>query len=234
MDEFEKVDEIDLRELWFIFIKNIKLIAVITLIALIITSVFSFFILDKEYESYTTLMLGKPDDYSQDTSNEITYNDVLLNQKLVTTYSELIKSKKITSEVIDKLDLDMSADALGNLITVNTVNDTEIIKITIRYNDPVLAAQIADTIAEVFMQRVSEMMKIDNVNLIDSAEVHNNPVAPRTLMNLAIALVIGLMAGVFVVFLREYLNTKIKDPKEVETLSKHPVLAVIPHTKLLE
>ncbi|MFZ7131653.1 MAG: YveK family protein [Eubacteriales bacterium] len=233
MEEFEKVEEIDLKESWFIFRRNLKFIALIVLISVVLTGVVTLFILDKQYESYSTLMLGKPKDYGQDSNSEITYNDMLLNQKLVSTYSEIIKSKAVTTKVINELNLNMSTEALGNIVAVTTLNDTEIIKITVKHTDAREASRIANAMANTFMDYVSDLMKIDNVNVIDVAVVNNDPVSPRLKMNLAIALVLGLMLGIFIVFLREFMDTKIKDPKEIESLSKHPVLAVIPNSKLL-
>ena len=194
MEQYESAEELDLKELWFVFKNNIKFIAIMVLLAMIVTSIVTFFVLDKEYESYTTLMLGKPKEYEQERA-DITYNDVMLNQQLVSTYGEIVKSKTITNQVIDNLQLDISSAQLSEMATVTTLNDTEIIKITVRNTDPVLAATIANEMANVFMDYVSELMNIDNVNIIDVAEANNTPVAPRSMMNIAISFVLGLMIG---------------------------------------
>lgn len=231
------MEEISLQELWFIVRKNMLFIIAVILVAMIIASLVSFFVLDKEYESYTTLMLGKPKDYAQDGSNEITYNDILVNQKLVSTYGEIAKSKAVTSKVVKNLLLDITRDItpgqLGNMITVSTVRDTEIIKITVKYTDPALAARISNEMAVAFMDYVSDLLIIDNVQIIDVAEVNTNPISPNVKMNIAISFVLGLMVAVFVVFLRETLDTTIKTPKEVEDLSELPILAIIPKSDLL-
>ena len=230
MEQYESAEELDLKELWFVFKNNIKFIAIMVLLAMIVTSIVTFFVLDKEYESYTTLMLGKPKEYEQERA-DITYNDVMLNQQLVSTYGEIVKSKTITNQVIDNLQLDISSAQLSQMVTVTTLNDTEIIKITVRNTDPVLAATIANEMANVFMDYVSDLMNIDNVNIIDVAEANNTPVAPRSMMNIAISLVLGLMIGVFIVFIREYLNTKINTSKQVEAIIDYPILAIIPEFK---
>ncbi len=230
MEQYESAQELDLKELWYIFKNNMKFIVVIILLAMIATSIVTFFVLDKEYESYTTLMLGKPKEYEQE-SADITYNDVMLNQQLVSTYGEIVKSKTITNEVIDSLQLNISSAQLSQMVTVTTLNDTEIIKITVRNTDPVLAATIANEMANVFMDYVGELMQIDNVNIIDVAEANNGPVAPRSMMNIAISFVLGLMISIFIVFIKEYLNTKISTAKQVEAMIDYPVLAIIPELK---
>ena len=74
-------------------------------------------------------------------------------------------------------------------------------------------------------------MQIDNVNIIDVAEANNGPVAPRSMMNIAISFVLGLMISIFIVFIKEYLNTKISTAKQVEAMIDYPVLAIIPELK---
>ena len=115
MEQYESAEELDLKELWFVFKNNIKFIAIMVLLAMIVTSIVTFFVLDKEYESYTTLMLGKPKEYEQERA-DITYNDVMLNQQLVSTYGEIVKSKTITNEVIDNLQLNISSAQLSQMV----------------------------------------------------------------------------------------------------------------------
>ncbi len=234
MEQFENAEEIDLKELWYVFKSNIILISIIVAVCMILTTIVTVFVIDKQYESYTTLMLGKTSNIQEEGTTEITYNDVMLNQSLVSTYGEIIKSKVITNKVIENLKLRMSPQELGDIIAVNTLNDTEILNITVTHTDSILGARIANEIGTTFKVYISKLMKLDNVNVIDKAVASNSPVSPRTTMNIAISLVLGLMIGVFVVFLREYLNTKIKSPKDIEKLSRYPILAVIPESKLLK
>lgn len=234
MDRFENAEEIDLKELWHIFWSNIKLIGIITVVFMVITALVTVFMIDKQYESYTTLMLGKTNVSDQEGTSELTYNDVILNQKLVATYGEIMKSKVITNKVINDLELDMSSQQLGGMIAVNTLNNTEILKITVTHTDAVVASNIANEIATTFKEYISKLMKLDNVSVIDEAVESNTPVSPRTTMNIAISFVLGLVISVFIVFLKEYLNTKIMSPKDIEKISKYPLLAVIPESKLLK
>ncbi|SHF21763.1 YveK family protein [Alkalibacter saccharofermentans] len=233
-ENMEMMDQIDLKQLWGMLKSNFLLILNITLVAMIIAALFSFVILDKQYESYTTLLLGRPIDYQGSTSGEITSADINLNRQLVSTYSEIAKSRAVTSQVITNLNLDLSDGALASMISVNTVNDTEIIRMTVRSTDPILSASIANEMAETFSTYVSDLMRIDNINVIDVAQASNIPVAPRSSMNIAIAMVLGLMIGVFVSLLKEYLDTRLKSPDQVTSLSSYPVLAMIPYNPSLD
>ncbi len=220
------MEEISLKEVLFILRKRMKLILSLFLIAVLLSSIISLFVLDKEYQANTTLMVGRPKDYASDAN--IQYNELLLNQKLVSTYGELIKTRAVAEEVIDNLNLDISYEQYKGKVNVSLVKDTELIQIIVKDTDPSVARIIADETANVFMDKVQEIMKVDNVHVIDKAETPTVPVSPNITLNIAIAAVLGLMIGVFVAFLLEFLDNTIKTPEDVEKYLNLPVLGSIP------
>lgn len=171
-----------------------------------------FYVLKPEYQTFTTLMVGRPKDY-QNTNQQLDYNEIMVNQQLVTTYGELVKSRVVADDVIRDLKLDIPFDEFKDKVNVNLVKDTEIIKIEVTDGDPELAAAIANKTAEVFMDKVKDIMNIENVQIIDRAQVTDKPVKPRPLLNMAIAGVLGLMAGIFLAFILEYFDNTIKTRK---------------------
>jgi len=99
-----------------------------TVLLLMISGIFSFFIIKPEYQAFSTLMIGKPKGYYE----AIEYNDILLSQKLVSTYSEIAKSRTVSNEVIKNLGLDITYDAIRKKVNITQVGDTGIIKIESR------------------------------------------------------------------------------------------------------
>lgn len=95
--------------------------------------------------------------------------------------------------------------------------------------DPAEAVLIANEIAKVFQREISSLMRIDNIHILSPAELPENPVPvkPQPVLNMAIALVVGLMAGVGLAFLLEYMNNTIKTEQDVEKLLELPVLGII-------
>lgn len=220
------MEEISIQELFFTIRKRLALIISLLVLFVAIAGVFSYFILDKEYETFTTLIVGKPKDYSGE--NNIEYNDLMLNQRLVSTYGEIVKMRVVADEVIENLNLPISYNQFGSKVSVNLVKDTEIIKLNVTDSNPVLAADIANETAKVFMDSVKEIMLIENVQVIDQAQVPPEPVSPRPMLNMAIAGVLGLMIGVFIAFLLEFLDNTIKTEDDVEKQLGLPVLGAIP------
>lgn len=219
------MEEIELREYFYILWKRKWIIVLIILLSIITSGILSYYVLTPEYETFTTLMLGKPNISREE---NIEYNDVLLNQKLVSTYGEIAKSKLVSKEVIKNLDLDITSSALAEKINVSLVRDTGIIKILVNDYEPQFAANIANETAAVFMKHVVDLMKIENVQVIDRAEVPTVPVRPRSELNMAIAGILGLMISIFIIFLLEYMDNTIKTPDEIERYLGLSVIGVIP------
>ena len=221
-----KLEEISIKELFFILKKWIWLIILLLVVSMVISGLISFYVLDKEYQAFTTLMVGKPQDYKSE--NTLEYNDLILNQKLVSTYGELIKTRAVSDKVIANLNLPISYTTFASKVNVSLVKDTEIIKIQVTDGNPALAADIANETSDVFMEVVKEIMRVENVQVIDPAQVPTSPVSPRPLMNIAIAGVLGIMLGVFIAFLKEFLDNSLKTPEDVEKYLGVPVLGTIP------
>lgn len=198
---------------------------VLTVILLtIISGLVSLYIIKPEYQTYTTMMVGRPKDYA----GKMEYNDVLINQRLITTYGEIAKSKRVANELIRRLGLDISSEKLSKKINVMLVKDTEIIKIAVKDKNPVMAAKIADEISFAFIKNVSDIMKIENIQIIDKAEIPVKPVKPKIILNMTMSFILGLTLGAFIVFFAEYLDNTLKTPEDVENYLGLPVIGVIP------
>jgi capsular polysaccharide biosynthesis protein len=220
--------ELELRDIFRIIWARIWIIVLITIVAMLASGIISYFYLDKIYESSTTLIVNKQKD-DNEKETQYTYNDILLSQKLVSTYTEIAKSSYVLERVIKELNLDLSPDELKKMIAVSAVGDTQIIRITVSDVFPARATVIAEKMAELLPIRVSELEMPDNVKVVDKAKVPSSPVKPRPLMNIAIAGVLGIMVGLGIIFLIEYLDNTIKTPDDVQKYLGLPVLGSIPN-----
>ena len=220
--------EIDLREVFNMLKKRWLMIFSVTAVAIIASGIVSFFILTPVYESSATLLVS----YKQNQEAVMTYNDLTMSQKLVNTYSEIIKSRSISEAVLKKLDLDLTAEELSGKITVSKVNDTEIIRVNVQDEDSSVAALIANTVSDVFKKEIRNIMEIDNVSIIDTAKASEYPVKPNKMMNIAIAGVLGMMASVGLVFVLEFLDRTYKTPTDIERHLGLPIIGAIPDVEL--
>lgn len=216
--------EIDIRELLLILRKRLWVIILVTTISTAASGLISYYILQPEYLTYTTLMIGRPQEYKQ----EIEYDDVLLNHKLVSTYGEIAKSRVVAKEWMSNLGLSFTYEELDKKIEVKLVKDTEIIKIVVKDKDGKAAAQIADEISMVFMKHVARIMNIENVQVIDKAEVPLKPDNPKPVIYMLITFVLGIMLSIFSILAYEYFDNTVKTQEDIEKYFMLPVLGVIP------
>ena len=157
------------------------------------------------------------------------YNEIMVGQQLVKDYRELIRSRTVTSTVIDELKLKyMTPEALASKILVGAKNDTRIIQISVIDTQPELARNLSEKVAEVFMKKVVELFKVDNVNIIDRAQTPAAPIPDNPYKNIVVFAFIGLFAALGVIFLLEYLDDTIKTTEDVEKKLGLTILGTIP------
>ncbi|WP_175640719.1 YveK family protein [Metabacillus schmidteae] len=211
-------DGISLLELVDIIKKRLWLIIMITIVATTASGLVSYFLLTPVYQTSTELLV-KP----KTEQNVLVPNDISLNSQIINTYTEIIKSPAVLEEVSNELNLNRD---LSSQITVTTKNESQILLVTVNDTDPVLAKDIANTVASVFQRELVNIMNIDNVNILSKAE-DGKHVEPNPVMNMAIAFVIGLMIGVGLAFLLDYFDKTIKNEQDVERYLESPVLGSI-------
>lgn len=218
-------ETISLKELMQTLRKRLNLILVVTLIAVLISGIISFFFLTPIYQASTQILVN------QTKSDQAAYSvgEVQTNLQLINTYNVIIKSPAILELVSKELDLNMAANELTGKINVQSEQNSQVVNITVTDPDAKKAADIANKTAEVFQKEIVSLMKVDNVSILAKAALVENqsPIKPKPLLNIAIALVVGLMAGVGLAFLMEYLDNTIKTEQDVEKVLGMPVLGVI-------
>ncbi len=220
--------EIDLKRVFDNFKQRIVLIAFITFLSCALVSIYAMFLEKPYYKSTTTLVLtGVSNSNSKD--DAITTNDLTINSKLVATYQEIIKSKKVLNQVINDLNLDISIDELAEKITVSAVNETEIISITVTNKNPQTCSKIANKVAKVFSDEVSKIYNIENVSVLDYAEIPETSANMSYVKKMLLGLALGLFAGCLIAFVLAYFDTTVKTVEQIEEITKLPILGRVPN-----
>ena len=215
--------ELDLYAIWLVLKKRWKLIIIIPLVAALISTVYSLYVVIPQYETSTTLMVMRRIEV-----DEVQYDDIRVSRQLAETYREIVHSHAVLAEAIASNALPYTVGALRGKINVESVRDTEIFNITAQDPDPAMAAEIANGVASAFQKQAMVLMDMENINVIDPAREPGNPVTPRLQLNIATALMVGLLGAVGLTFMFEYLDRSIRDPEEASRLLEIPVLGVIP------
>ena len=220
------MEEIDLKELLGLFWSKKTQIILIILIFMLLGVIYTIGFVTPKYSSSTTLVLASNN--NQTTANTITATDITVNSKLVSTYSEIVKSKNIIRQVISNLGMKLDEDDLRKNVTVSSVKDTELIEITVTNENPSYSAKIANEIAKVFIAKVKEIYNIENIQIVDEAEVETTPSNINHPKDVMIFTFIGVIVACGYVLIANMLDTTIKTAEEVERIFKMPVIATIP------
>lgn len=224
------MEELDLKELFMIFWNRKLEIILITLVMIAIGVIYSYFFIVPQYSATTTLVLVQQSSVDQNGEAAITQADITINSKLVSTYSELVKSKAVLSEVVESLGVEgLKEDNIRNNITVQSRKDTEIIEITVKNLDPNLAAQISNKIAEIFSEKVVEIYSISNIYILDRAEPNENPCNINHVKDIVIFAFIGIVISAVFVLVANMLDTTIKTEQDIENSTGLLVLSSIPN-----
>lgn len=221
------MEEINLKELFNYFISKILIVIVIVSISIVSSIVYEKIIKVPMYSSYTTIVLTRSANNENDNAT-ITQNDVLLNQKLVATYRQIMKSKRVLDQVIANLNLDVTVNELSERITVTNETDTELIKIAVSSKDSKEAKDIANEIAKVFSKEIVEIYDINNVSIIDAATEASVAYNVNPIKGLVIFMVVGLILSCAIIFVMFYFDTTVKSTEEIENKLNLTILGTIP------
>ena len=224
------MEELDLKELFGIFWAKKVHIILLILIFVVIGFIYSFILLVPEYQSITQILLAKSNTTTQDGTNTgMTTSQVTLNQQLVSTYSELIKSESVLTQVRDNLQIEKSIEELREDITVSTKDDTEIIQIAVVDENADTARRIASEVANVFIERIAKgYYAMDNVYIVDEPKTADTPYNINHLKDLVIFGAIGFVIACVYVLIANMLDTTVKSKEDIEKKLGLIVLTTIP------
>lgn len=226
--ENEDVIEIDLQELLSLLLHWLWLILVCGLITGAAGFLLSSFVITPQYESTTSVyILSKSDNTS------LTYSDTQLATQLTRDYEELITSRYVLERVIQEFGLENQYyyDGLDKKVSVENVSGTRIINITIRDENPLMAQQLADAIREASAERITSVMSIEAVNVVDEANLAMEPSEPSVLKWTIIGIILGIFLTAAAVTVRFLLDDTIKSSDDIERYLNLSTLALIPEAE---
>jgi capsular polysaccharide biosynthesis protein len=218
-----------------ILIKRSWIIICMVVVISSITAIYSFKYVQPVYEASVKLIVTK----SQELQGVQTMDNgsIDTNIKLINTYKEIIKTSVIMDKVVSRYPkFGLDVNQLINKVNVNSTNESQLMTISMQDNSYARAAQIVNTTAEVFRNLIPSLMKIDNVTVLNEANVANIP-APINLnpkMNIIISIVISFILALGLVFILEYLDDSIKTEEEITKYLGLPTLGMISKVKIKE
>lgn len=224
----QRNDTFDLFDL----LQDVKRSIILIVCATILSGFFGFciskFVIEPEYESVVTMIVNT----KQDSSSAITNDNIQSAQKLVSTYSFIIKSNTVLNQVISNLKLDVDYSELKKNVYVDAVNDTQIIRVAVRNPDRKLAEKIVVQISKVAPDIIVDNVEAGSCKVISQVETSNSPVTPNVLKDTLIGAAVGFVVAIFGIVLYTFVKEKkIVDEADIQRYLDMPVLGVIPEVE---
>ncbi len=224
------MEEIDIIEVFKIAWRKKFQIILIILIFIVLGYIYTTRYVKPVYTSSTTLVLASANEQKVNNTSSVA-TEVTINSKLVSTYTELIKSKNILEESISKLDINMEAEDLKKNISVTSITNTSLIELNVTNENPIIASEIANEISKIFIEKISKIYNIENVQIVDEAEIPINPSNINHKRDIVMFTLIGVTISILYVIIANMLDTTIKSVDELEKMFNVPILASIPMSK---
>ncbi|MBU3134081.1 capsular biosynthesis protein [Clostridium gasigenes] len=218
---------INIQELLDTLKKRWKLILICTLTATLLSAIGTFFLIKPQYETGTKVFIGKEETKAK--VKDYDNNEVIMYQKLLKTYSEVIKTKDLAKATIKDSNVDIKPEELLSNLTIVPLADTQILQIKFKSEMPNDAKKIVSAITDQFIELSSELVPNGNIQILEDVQVPKNPVSPNKKMNIAIAVLLGLMVGLGLTFLLEFLDDTFKSKDQMERELEIAVIGVIPN-----
>lgn len=192
---------------------------IIAFVLILFTQLF----IEPEYEAESKLFV-----LARQSQTSVNSSDMEASDSLTQDYIEFIRSRSVLEGTISQLELEMTyEDLLSNVIVVAPVN-TNIISITVSANEPYLAAELANRISETSMEMIRQVMNVDTVEVLDSAEIPSSSESPSLTRNGIVGGMLGILLSVIAVIWKKLADNTIKDRDDVKYYLNLELLGIIP------
>ena len=221
------ITNLKIQEIVISIVERWKLIAIVTMTVTLISAITTFFLIDPQYEASTKLFIGKDEKTSKVKSYD--NNEVIMYQKLLKTYSEIIKTEDLANLAIKDANVDIKEDEFLRNLTVVPIADTQILEIKLKNESRKDLSKLATSITKEFIDLSKELVPNGNIQILEDVQVSNNPISPNKKMNIIISILIGLIGGVGITVLLEAMDNTFKSKDTMERELELAVIGVIPN-----
>ena len=221
-------EQININDILSLFARRWWVILLCGLIVGAVTFSFTYFLVAPVYTSSGTLYVNNVKDKN---AINLTQNDIMLSQKLVNTYAEILNSETFRQNISRKLDSEVTSSQLKKMIKMSGVGETEILKVSASSTDPEMARKVVQAILVSAPEEIVRVVKAGSVEIIDNANVPTIPSSPNIQLNTIIGILAGILLSILIIFIIEFFDTTVKDEADLTNKYALPVLGVIPNLR---
>lgn len=222
----ENYENIDIKRIFqIVFSKKIFIILII-ITSISIGYVYSYYYKKPQYNSTTKILL-----VADENKEQLTQTDLNINTSLISTYSSIAKSASVIEKTIENLGLNMSVQELQKNIQVAQIDKTQFLKISVTSTNAEMAKNITNELAQVFSNQIKQIYNIDNIKIVDEAEIAKEPYNINHTKDMIMFGIIGIFLSSLLVILIYFIDDTLKDESDVEQKLKIKNIGTLPIDK---
>ena len=221
---------LDIRAVFALIRKNILLLIVLTMIGGTVVYFYTDYMIDPMYEAAVTLVVNTRDEQAA----IITNDQINSAKQLINTYAVILTNDALLEDVIAQLSLHIGVSSLKSRISANAVNESQVMRMTVRSEDVTTALAVLEIIVERAPELLINTVKAGSVEIVSPPKANYNPVSPDIRRNTAIGSLAGLLIAAAFVLIKVALQNTFLSEEDIARHLELPVLGVIPAIKHLQ
>lgn len=218
----EEYREISLKELFVCIWDKILIILLTTILFGVAAFFITEYLIAPQYEATISMYVNN----KTEATGSLTTSDVAAAKSLVDTYITIIESNSVLEDIVDNASFKSTPKQIKNEMSAKSLNGTEVFEVSIITDSPTKSVEIANLLAKLAPNKISEIVEGSSVKIIDLAKVPTGPVSPSMSKNVAIACLLGFVFSVFVVIVVHMFDTAIYSEDDIKEFCTLPVLGI--------
>lgn len=222
-------DQIDLLEVGRQLLHHWWILAICAVVGAVASLLVTIFFITPQYTSNGALYVS-----SSTTTVEITQGTLTASAQLAETYAEILQRRSFLETISNSMNGKYSAAQIGEMLTVQPINETELLEVTVTSEDAFDSYWITEQILENAQEELLDIIKSGSVEIVDEAVLPTAPSSPSVKKNTLLGFIGGAVASAAVILILHMLDTRVHSADEVRTRFKQPVLGEIPDWEKLD
>lgn len=198
------------------------LIAALSLMLMMFFAAYTWFQCPPVYEATSKL-------YAVDASKSILdLSDFQMGNYLTADYQEVFKTWEVNEQVMNMCDLTCTMEEMRERVTVYSPGTSRVIYITCDWDDPMMAARIANAYALAAQNYIESVMGLDMPRMFSVAKANGMPVSSSVTFNAVLGAAVGVVLAMASLALYFLLNDRVRAGEDMCEVAGMPVLGMIP------
>jgi capsular polysaccharide biosynthesis protein len=220
---------VDLSHVIKVVWRNVWVVALVSIIVAALGFSLAAFIIAPTYSSSIMLYVNNSSFNVGDLGFSISSSELTAAQNLAKTYTVLLKNRTTLERIIDETGVDYTWEDVYDMIESSPVNETEVMQVTVTCTDPYEAEKIANGIAKILPQRIAEIIEGSSMEVVDSAIVNTEKVAPSITAYTIVGFIVGAILAALVLVISALMDNTVHDEEYVIKTYNYPILAKVPN-----